>query len=342
MSILHKPHFRGGAWFFGNLNKRLCGLCKKALIVLSIAVLSMFGIRPVSKFNQELTAQEAKTAQRLQQMVSFLSKEIGIRNYQNYQNLDHTSQWIAGVFKQIGYNVKILSFDSQGQTFKNIVAESAYENFSKDVIIIGAHYDSCFNPGADDNASGVAGLIELARLLKDIPLKQHLRFVAFVNEEPPFFHTDQMGSLVYAKHVQSNGEKVKAAIILEMLGFYSEKPFSQIYLPLLGPFYPNQGNFIAIVGNFKSKEIVNNLYSGFKTTKRFPVERLISPEWIPGINFSDHWSFWQVGIPAVMVTDTAYLRNPHYHQQTDLPETLDFKKMAKVIFGLKDALLVLD
>ncbi|MCH8903224.1 MAG: M28 family peptidase [Bacteroidetes bacterium] len=223
-------------------------------------------------------------------------------------------------------------------------------------IVIGAHYDHLgygshnslyrgdpqIHNGADDNASGVAGLIELARLLKDTPFRHRLKFAAFVNEEPPFFQTDQMGSFVYIQKTKLLGENIKTAIILEMLGYYSEKPFSQKYPLLLGPFYPNKANFIAIVGNFPSKGIVKSLTKGFRQSSKFPVVRLVSPEFIPGVNFSDHWSFWQVGIPAVMVTDTAYLRSQYYHQKTDLLDTLDYQKMAKVVFGLKEAIIKLD
>ena len=151
-----------------------------------------------------------------------------------------------------------------------------------------------------------------------------------------------MGSNVYVQHVKSKGEHIQAAIILEMLGFYSEKLFSQKYLPLLGPFYPNRANFITIVGNFPSRKIVKDLYQGFKAGSTFPVERIVAPSTIPGIYFSDHWSFWKAGYQAVMITDTAHLRSPHYHSATDLPDTIDYPRLTKVIFGFKGAIIWLD
>ena len=322
--------------------KIVISLLVKTIIVLVIVLLSSFGWKPLAKFNKKLTDAEIETSERLEDIVCRLAEDIGIRNYQHYKNLEKSALFITEAFENMGYAVEIMSYEVNGQIFKNIIAETSNKNFSMDTIIIGAHYDSCFNPGADDNATGIAGLIELARLFKDVKLNHNLRFVAFVNEEPPFFQTKSMGSFVYTNRIQSSGEKVKVAVVLEMLGYYSENYFSQKYLPLIGPFYPNKANFVAIVGNFKSRKIAHNLYKAFKDSKRFPVERIILPETIPGISYSDHWSFWRVGIPAVMITDTAYLRNSNYHEKTDLPNTLNFGKMAKVIFGLKDSIVALD
>ena len=314
----------------------------KAAIILVIIFLTAFGWRPTSKYKVILSGEELASSRRMRWIVTFLSEDIGVRNYIHYQNLQEAADFIQKSFEEIGYSVELMPYEINGEVFKNIIAEKPGNNTESGILLIGAHYDSCFNPGADDNASGIAGLIELARLLKDVPLTHTLRFAAFVNEEPPFFLTNQMGSAVYAEHVKSKGEPLHAAIILEMLGFYSEKLFSQRYLPLLGPFYPNRANFITIVGNFPSRKIVKGLYKGFKASSSFPVERIVAPSYIPGIYFSDHWSFWKAGYPAVMITDTAYLRNPHYHRQTDLPDTIDYPRLAKVIFGFKGAIMRLD
>ena len=314
----------------------------KAAIILVIIFLTAFGWRPTSKYKVILSGEELASSRRMRWIVTFLSEDIGVRNYIHYQNLQEAADFIQKSFEEIGYSVELMPYEINGEVFKNIIAEKPGNNTESGILLIGAHYDSCFNPGADDNASGIAGLIELARLLKDVPLTHTLRFAAFVNEEPPFFLTSQMGSAVYVEHVKSKGEPLSAAVILEMLGFYSEKLFSQRYLPLLGPFYPNRANFITIVGNFPSRKIVKGLYKGFKASSSFPVERIVAPSYIPGIYFSDHWSFWKAGYPAVMITDTAYLRNPHYHRQTDLPDTIDYPRLAKVIFGLKGAIMRLD
>jgi Zn-dependent M28 family amino/carboxypeptidase len=322
--------------------KVIFSLLIKACVVLVVILLSTFGWTPLTKYKTAIAPDEVATSKRVKKIVSVLSEDIGRRNYEDYENLEKSAAYIIALFEEMDYTVEIMSYEVNEQVFKNITAFQSDIDSSKETIIIGAHYDSCFNPGADDNASGVAGVIELARLLKEKELKYNLKFVAFANEEPPFFHSKTMGSFVYANEVRNSDEKIKGAVILEMIGYFSEKPFSQKYLPLLGPFFPNKGNFVAIVGNFDSKGLVKSLYSDFKLSERFPVERIVSPDSVPGINFSDHWSFWKVGIPAVMVTDTAYLRNNHYHKQSDLPNTLDFNKMAKVIHGLKYAIMSLD
>ncbi len=320
----------------------IINLLVKAAIILVIIFLTTFGWRPVPKYKVVLSSDESASLERLRRIVTFLSEDLGVRNYIHYQNLQEAADFIQRSFEEIGYSVESNPYEINGVTFRNIIAEKPGNNPAGGILLIGAHYDSCYNPGADDNASGIAGLIELARLLKDVPFTHTLRFAAFVNEEPPFFLTDQMGSSVYAKQLRSKGEPLRAAVILEMLGFYSEKLFSQKYLPLLGPFYPNRANFITIVGNFPSRKIVKDLYQGFKAASTFPVERIVAPSSIPGIYYSDHWSFWKAGYPAVMITDTAYLRSPHYHAKTDLPGTIDYPRMAKVIFGFKEAIERLD
>jgi len=320
----------------------IINLLVKAAIILVIIFLTTFGWRPVSKYKVVLSDEELASSKRVRRIVTFLSEDLGVRNYINYQNLQEAADFIQRSFEEIGFSVESNPYEINGVTFKNIIAEKPGSKPGSGFLLIGAHYDSCYNPGADDNASGIAGLIELARLLKDVPLTHTLRFAAFVNEEPPFFLTDQMGSSVYAKQLQSKGEPLHAAVILEMLGFYSEKLFSQKYLPLLGPFYPNRANFITIVGNFPSSVIVKDLYQGFKAGSTFPVERIVAPSSIPGIYYSDHWSFWKAGYRAVMITDTAYLRSPHYHSKTDLPDTIDYPRLAKVIFGFKEAITRLD
>ncbi len=196
-------------------------------------------------------------------------------------------------------------------------------------IVVGAHYDSVpGSPGADDNASAVAVLLELAAL------KVPARFVAFANEEMPYSRTDEMGSLAFAKRARSRAEPVKAMFSLEMLGFYSDAPGSQKYPPLLDWFYPDRANFIAFVGDLGAWRLVKRSHSLFRKHSSFPSEWLAGPAFIPGIMDSDHWAFRACGYPAVMVTDTAYNRNPHYHRASDTPEQLDYERMAHVTLGL--------
>jgi len=318
---------------------RILDVFIKALISLAVVLSTTYGWRPARSFVPSSSGPEEETAHNLERTVAYLAGVIGDRNYLAYENLQNAAAYLTESFRALGYQTDDLSYTIQGREFKNVVAQFPGAPVSNSVIVIGAHYDTCFNPGADDNASGVAALLELARLLKDASLKKQIKFIAFVNEEPPFFTTEEMGSRIYARIAKKMGEQIDAAVILEMLGFYSERRFSQKYLPLLGPFYPNRANFIAVVGDFPSRRLVAKAVVGFRKGSVFPIESLVAPAWVPGIYFSDHWSFWQEGYSAVMVTDTAYLRSPHYHASTDLPETLDYRRMAAVVHGLKGSII---
>lgn len=312
------------------------------IVVPSFVILTTFGWRPSSGPKGQSTKEEDKSAVQLRNIVHILSDEISERSFAYYENLEEASSFIYHSFVELGYPVQIISYKIDGKVYKNLIAIKQGVTYPAETIILGAHYDTCFNPGADDNASGVAGLLEIARLLKNVRLNHTVKFIAFVNEEPPFFKSINMGSYVYAHQAKEKGEKIKAAVILEMIGYYSQDLFSQRYLPFLGPFYPNKANFISIVGNLPSRHVVSGIHRGFKYKSNFPVETLIAPEMVPGIYYSDHWSFWQLGIPAIMVTDTAFLRNPHYHKHSDKTQTLDFESMVKVVNGLKEAFINLD
>ena len=197
-------------------------------------------------------------------------------------------------------------------------------------MIVGAHYDSVIgSPGADDNGTGVAALIELAR--RFTKSKRTLRFVAFANEEPPHFGTPAMGSYRNAQRCHERGEKVVAMLSLETIGFFSDAPKSQQYPPMLHLLYPPTGDFIAFVSNLKSRSLLRRCVRKFKG---FPIESGALPEMVPGVGWSDQWAFWQFGYPAIMVTDTAPFRNPHYHTSQDTPETVDYPRLAQVVDGL--------
>jgi Zn-dependent M28 family amino/carboxypeptidase len=202
------------------------------------------------------------------------------------------------------------------------------------VIILGAHYDSMRGPGADDNASAVAGLLETARALAGEPTGRTVRFIAFTNEEPPLFKKKSMGSRVYAKAARENEDDIKGAIILEMIGYFSDKPRSQRHPPGLNLFYPNRGNFIGIVGNARSRHLIRHTVSSFRKATALPIESIIAPNVVIGIGMSDDWSFWKEGYPAAMITDTAYYRNPNYHKRSDTYDTLDYESMAEVTKGV--------
>jgi Zn-dependent M28 family amino/carboxypeptidase len=206
-----------------------------------------------------------------------------------------------------------------------------------EIVVVGAHYDSVEGTrGANDNGSGVAALLAAARAFaqrSDRPART-LRFVAFANEEPPYFQGSGMGSLVYARACRARGDRVVAMVSLETIGFYTDMPDTQHYPPPLGIAYPSTGNFIGFVGNVASRALVRRAISAFRETTRFPSEGAALPEWMPGVGWSDHWSFWQAGYPAIMVTDTAPFRYPHYHDASDLPDKLSYDRMARVVDGI--------
>jgi len=276
----------------------------------------------------------------LKSHVRQLSETIGNRSVYEYEKLQQAANYIVEQFKSYGYRVEFQEYTVWGKKFKNIIAAKRGAMAPEEIIVVGAHYDSCDNPGADDNASGVAGLLELARVFSDKVSGRTIEFVAFVNEEPPFFKTEAMGSLVYTRSSKSRQKDIKAAIVLEMIGYYSNAFNSQRYSMILGLFYPNRGNFITAVGDLKSRSLNKDIARAFKKRSVFPIES-ISLGFVPGADFSDHWAFWQEGYPAVMITDTAFLRNYNYHNNLDTIEKLNFDYMANVIEGLVSAIEVI-
>ncbi|MBI3890821.1 MAG: M20/M25/M40 family metallo-hydrolase [Candidatus Wallbacteria bacterium] len=207
---------------------------------------------------------------------------------------------------------------------------------------IGAHYDSVSgSPGADDNASGVAALLELSRALAATPPRRDVRFVAFVNEEPPFFTTDAMGSRVYARAARRRGDRIDAMLSLECLGYYDDRPGSQRYPPGLSLFYPGTANYIAVVGSWRQRSLASRFHTLLARQTALRVECAAVPESLPGVSWSDHASFWEQGYPALMVTDTAPYRNPNYHDATDRPATLDYGRLRRVTAGLASAIRTL-
>jgi len=283
-----------------------------------------------------LSEHEQSLRGQLHQDVSKLAGEIGVRCVPRYQSLQATEQYISAALTAAGYQVQRQESMVEGRSCANLVVELPGRDRAQEIVIIGAHYDTVpSSPGADDNASAVAGLLALARSLADKQFSRTVRLVAFVNEEPPYFQTERMGSLVHARAAQAKGDKIVAALILEMLGYYTDQENSQHYPAPLRYFCPSVGNFIAFVGNIDSRALVHQVIASFRKHTKFPSAGAAAPAAIPGIGFSDHWSFWQIGVPAVMVTDTAFFRNPHYHQASDTPDRLDYDHMARVVAGLE-------
>jgi Zn-dependent M28 family amino/carboxypeptidase len=270
-----------------------------------------------------LTQKEKALAARLRRHVEMLAA-----NERN-TDLETPARYIAGAFAAHGLISAYQRFESGGRIVSNVEVVSRQTAY----ILVGAHYDTVpGSPGADDNASGVAALIELAGLLGKEGLP--IRFVAFANEELPYFMGPEMGSWVSAKRARDRGETVRGMLSLEMLGYYSDQPGSQRYPPPLGLFYPACGDYIAFVGDSGARSLVRKATRSFRKNATFPSEGVAAPAFIPGITRSDHWSFRDQGFPAIMVTDTAYNRNPHYHLPSDTPEKLDYERMARVTLGL--------
>ncbi len=278
-------------------------------------------------------------AESLKSHIEMLSVTIGERNYLEYDNLQKAAEYITSEFNKFGYMSIQQVFQIEGKQYKNIVARKS-SLVSDKTLVIGAHYDSAVGTsGADDNASGVAALIEIARYFQDKPVNVNMEFVAFTNEEPPFFRSEDMGSKRYANEKKANNAKLLGMICLEMLGYYSEKKGSQQYpIGLLKLFYPSTGNYIAFVSNSNSRDLKNLIVKGFKKNSKFKVRTLTAPSFVTGVDFSDHQSFWANGYKAIMVTDTAFYRNKNYHTIADTIDTLDFEKMSAVCAGVVKAL----
>ncbi|MBI4606829.1 MAG: M28 family peptidase [Planctomycetes bacterium] len=285
---------------------------------------------------EPLTAAEAAFAAELRRDVVRLASDIGERNVFHHRALEEAALHIEGELQKAGLKVSRQAFSARGKPCWNIEGEVAGGSAAGEIVVIGGHYDSVLgSPGANDNATGAAAVLALARRFAGRKPARTLRFVAFANEEPPFFQTGDMGSLVYARECRRKGESIAAMLSLETLGWYSDARGSQRYPFPFGLLYPSTGNFVAFVGNLGSRALVRRAIGAFREGARFPSEGGALPGLVPGVGFSDHWSFWKAGYPGVMVTDTALFRYPHYHTQRDRPEQVDFDKLARVVAGLE-------
>jgi hypothetical protein len=284
---------------------------------------------------EPLSPDQAALASRLEQHVAALAGEIGERNLFRQGTLERAFKHIEDSFIAAGLPPVPQHFEVSGHTVSNIEATIQGKNPEAAVVVIGAHYDSVQgSPGANDNASGVAALLEIGRALQGRSFKRGVRLVAFVNEEAPFSYTESMGSVRYARRLMQQSHNVAAMVSLETVGYYTDNPGSQRYPFPLSYFYPDTGNFIGFVGNPASKSQVRRMVRSFRENTRFPSEGLAAPERIPGVGWSDHWAFWRQGLPAVMVTDTAFYRYHEYHTSKDMPRILAYDRMARVVKGL--------
>lgn len=320
---------------------RLAGL---AVIMAALAVWAYFALMrmPGRSFSGPLpqsTVPQTALSDELKAHVERLAGEIGPRNYIHDLKLEEAALYIEATLAGMGYSVERQVLDpetTEKVECRNLIVEIPGTTNPEEIVVVGGHYDSCgVAPGADDNASAVAGVLALAKRFAGSEPARTLRFVLFVNEEPPFFQKTGMGSLAYATRCQERGEEVVAMLCLEMLGCFKDADGSQTYpIPGLGLVYPTTGDFIAFVGNVASRKLLRRIVASFRQNAAFPSEGAALPGWLPGVGWSDHWSFWKAGYPAVMVTDTAMHRYDHYHQPSDTPDKLDYGRMARVVEGL--------
>jgi peptidase M28-like protein len=289
-----------------------------------------------------LSAGEVALRDELRADVQKLAGEIGERNMWRYPQLNAAANFIEDSFSRAGFRPRRDSYELRGQTCHNIEAEIA--GARPDILLIGAHYDSVFgSPGANDNGSGVAALLALARRFAGKTTEHTVRFVSFVNEEPPYFLSDEMGSFVYASRCKARGDKIAAMISLETIGYFSDSPGSQTYpSPGLGIFYPKIGNFIGFVSNVQSRALLRRVIGLFRENAKIPSEGAALPAFVPGVSWSDQRSFWRHSYPGIMVTDTAPFRYPYYHSSSDTPDKLDYDRFTLVVSGIEKVIEGLD
>jgi len=270
--------------------------------------------------------------------IDILTNRIGERNLYQFTALKYAYRYILNHFSQSTFTIKDSAYNYNNYLFHNIIAEKKGAHHPDEIFIIGAHYDTVYNsPGADDNASGIAALLEFIRLFDKYKNDRTLRLVAFTLEEPPFHATPNMGSYVYAQQCNQLQESILTMVSLEMLAYYTDQENTQKYPhPDMTSQFPSKGDFITIVGNDFSKQVVKQVFRGFKNNSKVPVMPMVAHSSTPGVDLSDHAPFWNLGYRAIMITDTAFYRNPHYHEPSDTIDTLNFKTYAQTVWGLSE------
>jgi len=303
-----------------------------ALVMTSVPGKSHTGPLP------SLTSEEKALAPVLNRHV----EAIGSRphNIEHPDELEKAARYIETSLEALGYTVNRQPFTVDETTVRNIevVISPASAGGKIPTIVVGAHYDSCGNaPGANDNASGVAAVLELARLLRELDGKtpKRIRLVLFVNEEPPYFQTPDMGSVRYATELKAQGENVVAMYAFDDIGYYSSNPGSQHYPSPFDVIFGDKGDFVAFAAMTGSRELLNRTVASFRSHTAFPSVGGFAPGFVTGIDWSDHWSFAEQGFQSLMITDTAIFRYPHYHRPTDTPDKVDTEKLARVVKGIE-------
>lgn len=313
-----------------------------AVIVFTVIVWFIVA-QPTFTSQSKCDSVEHIKTENLKETVYTIVEKFNNRIYSNMEMLNATATYIYDEFSKYSNEVSYQTYelkefvDNEVFEYKNVIANfKGTSNCSDGLTIVGGHYDTFGgHAGANDNTSAVAGLLELARVLKENPPKCDVQIVAYTLEEPPAFGTEKMGSFIHAKRLKEEKVKIKVAIVLDMIGFYSDEPNSQLYpAPFMDLYYPKQANFISVVSNFSNILEVREAKNILKETSNLPVYSINAPAIIPGIDFSDHRNYWKFGYPALMVSDTAFYRSNNYHTPNDTPDTLDYEKMAKVVEGV--------
>ncbi|MFO0861452.1 MAG: M20/M25/M40 family metallo-hydrolase [Phycisphaerales bacterium] len=288
------------------------------------------------------TPAQARLAVELRATVERLASGVGLRSMYHPKQLAQAAMDLKEQLASLGFEVNEHSFPTKGSLTPNLEVTIPGTTRPAEIVVVGAHYDTTQrSPGSDDNASGCAAIVALARMLKESPQPRTIRLALFPNEELPAGGTPEMGSWIYAKKARAAGDNITAMLSLEMLGYYSDAPGSQKYPAPLSSFYPSTGNFIAFVSNYDNRALVKRCVGAFREQASFPSEGAALPNAIRDVGRSDHWGFWKEGYPALMITDTANFRNPNYHRATDTPDTLDYDRMARVVEGLASVIKAL-
>lgn len=290
----------------------------------------------------QFTYSQTSDSLRIKKHLVKITKTKKARNYKNISTLNQVASYIYNEFNTYADSTYYQKFNVNGKTYKNVICSFGSKN--KQTVVVGAHYDVCGNQeGADDNASGVVALLELARILKGKPLNYKIELVAYTLEEPPFFRTKNMGSYIHAKSLTNNKVKVYGMISLEMIGYFSAVKNSQDYpTKELSTFYGNKGNYIAIVNKLKQGKFAQKFTKLFIKKKHINAKEISMPKSINGVDFSDHLNYWSFDYSALMITDTAFYRNKNYHSATDTMETLNITKMTQVIDTVYETLTELE
>lgn len=318
-------------------------LLKAMLYVLAVALfliiaLCLYITQPLIK-SSNVSATVSVNPKRLETHVRMLAESFVPRDKSHPENLDRCAAYIRREFESANARVSEQPFTVAGKTYRNVIAHFGPE--TKEMVVVGAHYDAAGPlPGADDNASGVAGLLELARLLDNAQLPIRVELVAYTLEELPFFRSEHMGSAIHAKALKRDGAAVRVMFSLEMIGYFSDARDSQHFpISALSLFYPTKGNFISVVGKMGEGMLVRKIKKAMAGATSLPVYSMNAPRLIPGVDFSDHLSYWREGYPAVMITDTAFYRNTNYHTINDTAERLDYRRMGQVVEGVYAAVV---